>query len=336
MKKYLITSLMAAFLSAQCFAENFIGPKFAPYVNDEIYYRYMDYAIETNDMEALQTLLRGGASANTTGTDPQYGATPILFKALLMQESLQAAQILIDAGADVNSRDKNGDTLLSWALLQENPVLTKFLLQAGGSTRNVDRYGNSTLFFAFFKSNIGLHQLDLLIQEGAPFSSDLLEEKKAIRLSILWPMLDQFSKKQKRIMHYTAVRYALLEQRVASSLEINPFAIDFTIEGIQMKAAMATSSLSIDSLIDTFNEFVDLEWDDTALQSSIKTHFKALEEGIRLAQAGDSKGLEKHTTSGKPASHILQSYSGAHNGYRNRPRCRTGRLDQYGTTHRRS
>ncbi|WES30060.1 ankyrin repeat domain-containing protein [Varunaivibrio sulfuroxidans] len=51
-----------------------------------------------------------------------------------MQGHNEIAQMLIEAGADINARNKNGDTALTIAALNGNTAIIKMLLKAGADT----------------------------------------------------------------------------------------------------------------------------------------------------------------------------------------------------------
>lgn len=65
------------------------------------------------DLDAIERHLQGGADID--GTDPAFGQTPLVWAALVGQ--LEAADRLLQNGAAVNGRTKDGGTPLHAAAL---------------------------------------------------------------------------------------------------------------------------------------------------------------------------------------------------------------------------
>ena len=55
---------------------------------------------------------------------------PLLFEAV-QQGDLEIVRILVEAGADVNSKDSSGDSILSEAKFRNKPEIARILIDAG-------------------------------------------------------------------------------------------------------------------------------------------------------------------------------------------------------------
>jgi ankyrin repeat protein len=82
----------------------------------------------------------------------------------------QIAQVLLDAGADLNAKDKQGFTPLHWAvyeslLLPEAQEVAKLLVVRGADVNARDREGSTPLFWALWVGNRNL--ADFLLAHGA-------------------------------------------------------------------------------------------------------------------------------------------------------------------------
>jgi len=131
-------------------------------------WRPLHAAIEAMDdggpLETLNVLLAGGASAD--GWDARRDATPLLMAVFRGQRA--AAELLIDAGADVNVVGGEGDTPLRWAVQSGDVELARVLIERG-AVRDIDVGGGVTGMNAL---GIAARRLDaamvrLLLEAGA-------------------------------------------------------------------------------------------------------------------------------------------------------------------------
>ncbi len=99
----------------------------------------MQHAIRENDLERLQRLLKqwGVATHNTYGSFPLFAAA--------MAENTAAAQLILDAGADINQKNFEGDTPLSFAAYKGNVEMVKLFLDAGADPTPVNQFGDTAL-----------------------------------------------------------------------------------------------------------------------------------------------------------------------------------------------
>jgi uncharacterized protein len=87
------------------------------------------WAAEQNNLEAVKTLVKKTKNINTV--DSLAGMTPLMWAAYNEHDNPQIIQILLDNGAQVNIKAKNGSTALSWAMKKGNTATVALLKQAG-------------------------------------------------------------------------------------------------------------------------------------------------------------------------------------------------------------
>ena len=86
-------------------------------------------------------MLAGGASANHKDA---RGLTPLMYAAAV--GSADAMKILIEKGADVNSKNAFDSTALMWSVTDINKV--RMLLEPGADVNVVSKQGHTALLLA--------------------------------------------------------------------------------------------------------------------------------------------------------------------------------------------
>ena len=116
----------------------------------------LDWAVEKQHIEVVQTLLDMGANVNHV--DTHNGATPLMYTAVALNwkgwppstrdERNRIAVLLIEHGANVNYAEPEGNTTLHLAVQDRNPELIRILLKAGASKAPKTKQGYTPLDMA--------------------------------------------------------------------------------------------------------------------------------------------------------------------------------------------
>ena len=87
------------------------------------------FAAEENNLEAVKALLKKTKDINTI--DSLAGMTPLMWATYNEHDNPKIIQALLDKGALVNIKAKNGSTALSWAMKKGNTKTVALLKKAG-------------------------------------------------------------------------------------------------------------------------------------------------------------------------------------------------------------
>ena len=82
------------------------------------------------NLNKIKRLIEAGADVNAKNKN-QYGETPLHWA--LWRDNIETTKLLIDSGADVNAKNKSGITPLAWAVDKRNIELVKLLIKAGAT-----------------------------------------------------------------------------------------------------------------------------------------------------------------------------------------------------------
>jgi ankyrin repeat protein len=121
----------------------------------------VDWLIRQHDNEGVKKILSETGIEATDG----YLRTALILATLHENESLLGW--LIEQGANVNHRDRNGASALHFAGQEKNEAAAKLLLKAGADLNVIDVYGNAPLWRAVFNAKDDLRIVKLYIQGGA-------------------------------------------------------------------------------------------------------------------------------------------------------------------------
>lgn len=155
-------------------------------------------AAERGDLEALSTLLRYNPDVNiscTSGSSPLHFAscaqnpscmkpllgagaivdsftnwnqTPLIYAAAYVKSAANA-EILLDSGAKIDWRDRDGITALSWTAIANNIPVAEVLIRRGADVNNIDRGGDT--FATLCVTNNQTELLRLLIGHEIIFNT---------------------------------------------------------------------------------------------------------------------------------------------------------------------
>jgi ankyrin repeat protein len=111
--------------------------------------------------ERAKQLLETGADINVRGKD---GATPLLWT--LLKGNKTGFRFLLERGADANLQVKQGNSVMSFAAMHEDPEFLTLALKYGGDPNLVDPVTAKTPIFESI-TNMRMHNIRLLIKAGA-------------------------------------------------------------------------------------------------------------------------------------------------------------------------
>lgn len=117
------------------------------------------HAVFEDNVKVLEMLIAVGANVDA-GND----YTP-LHVAASQSKNLKTLKLLIDAGADLEVKDKNGKTPLNWAVKKENIDTINVLIDAGANVNAISSRGTTLHQATAVSNNINIYKL--LLKAGA-------------------------------------------------------------------------------------------------------------------------------------------------------------------------
>ena len=130
-------------------------------------------AVADGDIEEIKSLAGGGIDVNMNLPEEGSGQT-----ALMLCTTTETVEVLLESGADVTLKDKEGATVLHYAVLNDNALETLPLLVEAGADVNVCtlKYHESPLMYArewFFgrDEEKGKQVMKLLLDAGADINT---------------------------------------------------------------------------------------------------------------------------------------------------------------------
>ncbi len=121
------------------------------------------HAVSQGDLAEVQRLLAVGVDVNARSAHFNWSA-------LMLADSVEMADLLLKAGADVHLEDENGNDAFHYALDQGDEAWLRQLLEAGADVNRRNRLGRTRLHWAAFGREPDL--LALLLKLGADPSLD--------------------------------------------------------------------------------------------------------------------------------------------------------------------
>lgn len=104
-------------------------------------YTLFESAIRNNDVNAIQNLVSSGADVNS---EDDQGLT-VLMCSVATPHSLDITRMLLEAGANVNARTEGGASALSYAVFIGDTEAVRMLLEAGANVNIRDSLGRPFL-----------------------------------------------------------------------------------------------------------------------------------------------------------------------------------------------
>ena len=110
------------------------------------------------NMNKIKRLIEAGADVNTKD---EYGNSLLDFS--VETDSDELTILLISAGADVNSKNNGGRSPLHWAVFWNTVDIAEYLISAGANVNAKDDLGRSPLYYGVVSEEMQ----ELLEQHGA-------------------------------------------------------------------------------------------------------------------------------------------------------------------------
>lgn len=118
-------------------------------------------AIYVKNINAIKQHIEYGSDLNKP--EPMFGSTPLMSASAMGQ--LQVAQMLVEAGADVNLKNKDGSTALQIAIVFDKTEIAEFLIDAGSELNGKNNDGSTPLHTAAFFCRLDI--VKQLLKNGA-------------------------------------------------------------------------------------------------------------------------------------------------------------------------
>ncbi|MFI5334808.1 MAG: ankyrin repeat domain-containing protein [Chlamydiales bacterium] len=118
-------------------------------------------ACENGDLKTVKTLLQSRDALNLVSTPDLKGVVPLLYACMNGHEEI--AELLLDAGADVNSRDPAGGTAFYYACIAKSWNLARLLMDYKGDANLQGAMGFSPLIHVIEDEN----WVEFLLENGA-------------------------------------------------------------------------------------------------------------------------------------------------------------------------
>jgi len=133
-------------------------------------------AVLTENLEVIRQHIKAGSDLNVL--EPTRESTPLITAAYLGRT--EAAEILINAGADINYKNKDGSTALHTAIAFIKTKVAKILIDAGIDLNIKNNDGSTALHTAAFFCNVEI--VEALLEKGADKTLKNNSEKTALEI----------------------------------------------------------------------------------------------------------------------------------------------------------
>jgi ankyrin repeat domain-containing protein 50 len=164
--------------SSKLFSHRLVG-EFHFYAYAKSYWPQYVFCISEQEPIMYNLLLRlfEGKAVNTNATD-EDGQTPLLWAAQKGHEA--AVKLLLERGAELETKDKDGQTPLLWAAQNGDEAVVKLLLERGAELETKDKDGQTPLLWAAQNGDEAV--VKLLLERGA----ELETKDNDVQTPLLW------------------------------------------------------------------------------------------------------------------------------------------------------
>jgi ankyrin repeat protein len=125
-------------------------------------------AIESGDLDAVKSLVNGGAKADTWIEYGEHKITPLMKACWDGQQEI--VSFLIEAGANVNATDDDGETPIFSAIKRDRPEITELLIEKKANINIKDSRQFSPITIAAAAGSDKI--IELLVKAGADLKSE--------------------------------------------------------------------------------------------------------------------------------------------------------------------
>jgi ankyrin repeat protein len=112
------------------------------------------------------------------------GQTPLSWAAQWGQEAI--VQLLLEKGADLESKSNNGRTPLSWAAEEGHEAIVQLLLKKGADLESKSNNGRTPLSWAAEEGSEVLVVVQLLLEKGADVESKSIDGRTPLSWAVQW------------------------------------------------------------------------------------------------------------------------------------------------------
>lgn len=125
-------------------------------------YSSLELAVRHENIEIAEFLIKNGIDVNTVEED--FGHSP-LYKAAITNNDLHMVKLLVENGANINQKDKYGESILYEATAYENIEIVKFLVDNGVDVNIQNNDGCTALHNAIYSERMDIAKI--LVDAGA-------------------------------------------------------------------------------------------------------------------------------------------------------------------------
>lgn len=121
----------------------------------------------------IKSLIEQGADINQKNKDGDF-PTKIAF----MCDKQNIVKYLLEKGADINQQDRHGHTLLHLATLEDNEEMITYLVEHGAAVNQENNYGQIPLHFSTYRSSLREKEKEKIVMYLVEHGADTNKREK--------------------------------------------------------------------------------------------------------------------------------------------------------------